>query len=78
MTAVITNNCCGCGKCVLVCPQNIIKLIPKNTKKTVICGNDSDEITSCSKHKSEENVIWNDKKDFKIWEYCYRILKRFK
>ena len=78
MTAIITNNCCGCGKCVSICPQNIIDLIPTDTKKALICGNDSDEITSCSKYKSEENISWNDKKDFKIWEYCYRIIRRFR
>ncbi len=78
MTAVITSNCCGCGKCVLVCPQNIIKLIPKNTKTIVACNNDSSEMTSCTKLKIEENVTWNDKKDFKIWEYCYKIIKRFR
>lgn len=78
MTAVITRNCCGCGKCVSICPQNIIDLIPKDTKTGVICRNTSSEITSCNKFKSEENISWNDKKDFKIWEYCYRILKRFK
>ena len=78
MTAVITNNCCGCGKCVSVCPQHIIDLIPTDTKKTIVCSNDSSETTSCNKLNYEENVIWNDKKDFKIWEYCYKIIKRFR
>jgi len=78
MTAVITNNCCGCGKCVSICPQNIIDLIPADTKRMVICANNSSENTSCSKLKSEENINWNDKKDFKIWEYCYRMVKRSK
>lgn len=78
MTAVITSTCCGCGKCVSICPQNIIDLIPADTKKAVVCSNTTEEFTSCSKYKSEENIVWNDKKDFKIWEYCYRIIKRFK
>ena len=78
MTAVITSNCCGCGKCVSICPQNIIDLIPSDTKRMVICANDTEEKTSCSKLKSEENIFWKDKKDFKIWEYCYRIISRFK
>ena len=78
MTAVITNNCCGCGKCVSICPQNIINLIPTDTKRLVVCSNDSSDTTSCSKLKFEENIVWKDKKDFKIWEYCYRILKRFR
>lgn len=78
MTAVITNNCCGCGKCVSICPQHIIDLIPTTTRTTIACSNTSAESTSCNKVKNEEKVSWNDKKDFKIWEYCYRILKRFK
>ena len=78
MTAVITEYCCGCGKCVGVCPQKIIDLIPAETKRMLVCANDSSEMTSCSKHKSEENISWKDKKDFKIWEYCYRIIKRIK
>ena len=78
MTAVVTNNCCGCGKCVSICPQNIIDLIPVDTKRTVICANDLEEKTSCSKLKNEENISWNDKKDFKIWEYCYKIISYFK
>ena len=78
MTAIITSNCCGCGKCVSLCPQNIIDLIPADTKRAVICSNESDDTTSCSKFKIEENISWNDKKDFKIWEYCYRIIKRLR
>lgn len=78
MTAVISSNCCGCGKCVAICPQNIIDLIPTDTKKSVICANDGIFMTSCSKLKSEENIVWKDKKDFKIWEYCYRMFKRLK
>ncbi len=78
MTAVITSNCCGCGKCVSVCPQNIISLLPTDTKRALVCSNNSSDMTSCSKYKSEENIVWNDKKDFKIWEYCYKIIKRFR
>ncbi len=76
-TAVITNNCCGCGKCLEVCPQKIIKLVDKNTKTFVLCNNNSSEsLTSCNKKQSEENVSWNDKKGFKIWKHCYKILDR--
>ncbi|BDC93461.1 hypothetical protein [Treponema bryantii] len=78
MTAIITNNCCGCGKCVSICPQKIIDLIPTDTKKAVVCGNETGEMTSCTKLKSEENISWGDKKDFKIWDFCYRIIKRLK
>ena len=78
MTAIITSNCCGCGKCVSICPQHIIDLIPTDTKNSVICGNKTGDITSCNKLKSEENITWNDKKDFKIWDFCYKIIKRFR
>ena len=78
MTAIISSNCCGSGKCVNICPQKIIDLIPADTKRAVVCSNDGSAMTSCSKLKTEENIVWNDKKDFKIWEYCYRILKRFR
>lgn len=76
-TAVISNNCCGCGKCLEVCPQKIIKLIPKTTKTTVLCNNTSNSMTTCSQNQKEEKVEWNDKKDFKIWKICYKLLKRF-
>lgn len=75
-TAVISNNCCGCGKCLEVCPQKIIKLIPKNTKTMVLCNNKDDSMTTCSKNNTEEKVQWNDKKDFKIWKICYKLIKR--
>lgn len=75
-TAVISNNCCGCGKCIEVCPQKIIKLIDKKTQKLVVCDNNHEELTSCNKHLVEENISWPDKKDFKIWAYCYKILSR--
>lgn len=75
-TAVISNNCCGCGKCIEVCPQKIIKLIEQNTQKYIVCDNNHEELTSCNKHLVEENISWPDKKDFKIWTYCYKILSR--
>lgn len=75
-TAVISNNCCGCGKCIEVCPQKIIKLIDKKTQKLIVCDNNHEELTSCNKHQVEENISWTDKKDFKIWTYCYKILSR--
>ncbi|MCR4741462.1 MAG: 4Fe-4S binding protein [Treponema sp.] len=73
--AVISDLCCGCGSCVDVCPQKIIKMIPKNTKTISVCSNhSSQELTSCSEKGNEINVEWKVKKDFKIWQYCYRIL----
>lgn len=75
-TAVISNNCCGCGKCLEVCPQKIIKLIPKNTNTTILCNNSDNSMTTCSNNQKEEKVSWNDKKDFKIWKICYKLIKR--
>lgn len=77
-TAVISNNCCGCGKCIQVCPQSVIKLIPKKTERIVMCSNVTKSMTSCSKNNFEEKVIWEDKKDFKIWKSCYRIIEHLK
>lgn len=77
-TAVISNNCCGCGKCTEVCPQKLIKLIPKSTDKMILCNNENNNMTSCSKNNIEEKVSWEDKKDFKIWKYCYKIIGRIK
>ena len=74
-TAVVTNLCTGCGKCVNVCPLKIIRLVPKNTTEYTICANKSDNQTSCSEELKTQKVSWNEKKDFKIWETCYRIVK---
>lgn len=74
-TAIISNNCCGCGKCVDICPQKLIKLIDYKTQKLVTCNN-TDNLTSCNKLHCEENISWSAKKDFKIWTYCYKIIKR--
>ena len=78
-TALISNMCCGCGLCLDVCPQHIIKLIPKDQEKIVLCNNpDDNSLTSCSARLKEVNVERKDKKDFKIWSYCYRMLKKIK
>ena len=75
-TAVITNLCIGCGKCVNVCPLKIIRLVPKNTEEYTICANKSDNKTSCSEELKKQKITWIAKKDFKIWETCYRIFNR--
>ena len=78
-TAIITSACCGCRKCAEVYPQQIIKLIPKTSEKIVMCANnDINSFTTCSCKQKEEKVEWIDKKDFKIWTYCYKILKNIK
>ena len=74
-TAVITKNCCGCGKCADICPQKIIKLVPKNTESMVMCNNsDINSFTTCSHKQKEEKVEWIEKKDFKIWAYCHKLI----
>ena len=75
-TAVISNNWCGCGKCIDVCPQKIIKLVDKTIPKHIICNNNNQELTSCNKYQVEENISWPDKKDFKVWSYCYKMIFR--
>lgn len=74
-TAVVTSLCIGCGKCVDLCPVGIIALVPNNTQKITLCSNKGSDLTSCTAKNNEEKVAWNDKKGFKIWEYCYRIIK---
>ena len=73
-TAVINELCSGCGKCISACPKGIIRLIPKDLEKTIVCSNPDDTFTSCSSYKSEEKVIRSSKKRFKIWQYCYKLL----
>lgn len=78
-TAVISEMCCGCGKCIDVCPQSIIKLVPKNTATVACMGtNYEDPVNSCSKKNVIEKVNWSGKKDFKIWETCYKLLNKVK
>lgn len=74
-TAYVTNLCNGCGKCIDICPVHIIKLIPKDSDKIILCGNVTKYPTSCSNLEKEEKIEWNDKKDFKIWKSCYKIIK---
>ena len=74
-TAVISNLCIGCGKCIDACPLNIIRLVPKNTHEYTLCANKSDEKSGCSDELKTQKVAWNAKKHFKIWATCYRIFK---
>lgn len=75
-TAVVTSLCVGCGKCIDVCPLDIIKLVPKDTQKINICSNCTNYPTSCSEYSKETDAVWKDKKDFKIWSYCYKMFKK--
>lgn len=75
-TAKVSSLCIGCGKCAEVCPLHIIKLIPTDTKIISVCSNQNlENRTSCSNRDGEEKVLWNDKKDFKMWKYCYKMYK---
>ena len=74
-TALISTQCTGCGKCVDVCPLQIIRLIPKNTTEYTICANKSDEKSGCSEELKTQKVVWNEKKYFKIWTTCYKMIK---
>ncbi len=75
-TAVVTSLCIGCGRCIDICPLHIIKLIPVNTSKMAICSNCNNDPTSCSLIQKEQKVEWIEKKDFKIWSSCYKIIKK--
>lgn len=75
-TAIVTELCVGCGKCVDVCPLNIIKLVPKDTKTISPCSNCTNYPTSCTEYGKETEALWNKKRDFKIWTYCYKIFKK--
>lgn len=77
-TAVINRNlCCGCGSCIDACPQKIIKLVPKNENVSVTCAAALNGIadSSCKTESLEKNQ-YITKKGFKIWEFCYRIIKK--
>lgn len=73
-TAEISNLCNGCGKCLDFCPKGIIKLVPITTKEIVKCSNSVQSLTSCTSFNKVEPVVYSEKKGFKIWESCYRML----
>lgn len=83
-TAVVTNLCIGCGKCVDICPLGIIKLISKDQKEPIICKKSAEssvnvvENVTCSEKDKEIPCKWDEKKYFKIWNYCYRIYQRIR
>lgn len=61
--AVITTLCIGCGKCIHACPKNLINLIPMDS-------------SSFKSERTGKKIEWPDKKGFKIWESCYRIISQ--
>lgn len=74
-TAVINNLCIGCGECISSCPKNIIKLVPVSQKEIVKCNNAEQALTSCDSYNKNESVSYPEKKGFKIWESCCKMLK---
>ncbi|MCQ2585511.1 MAG: 4Fe-4S binding protein [Treponema sp.] len=76
-TAVVSNLCTGCGLCVSACPKGIIKMIDGDAKTYYRCSNHEPDLAGCKSGKKEETVLRSDKKDFKIWSQCYKIVKRF-
>jgi len=77
-TAVVSNLCIGCGLCVPACPKGIIKMIDRETETYYKCSNHDPILAGCSSAKKEENVKRSEKKDFKIWAQCYKLIKRLK
>ncbi len=63
--ARVSTNCCGCGTCVGICPKGLIELFPKG-QKIVRYKNDEG---------SARIVETFSKKDFKLWRYCYTMLR---
>lgn len=63
-TAVVTKNCSGCGECVSVCPKKLIALVPSGQQAI--------------QYKNDVNnpriIEIPEKKGFKFWRKCYRIL----
>ena len=74
-TAVINILCNGCGECLSICPKKLIKLVPAATTEIVLCNNSEQKLTSCDSLGKIESLSYLEKKGFKIWESCYKILK---
>lgn len=77
-TAVVTNLCIGCGICVDVCPLKIIKLVPAEENVKISCAFENQDYVTCSEKENKLETAWNDKKGFKIWNYCYKIYQRIR
>ncbi|MCF0126308.1 MAG: 4Fe-4S binding protein [Clostridia bacterium] len=75
-TAVVSDLCVGCGLCIKSCPKGIIKMIKKDTDTHLVCSHTDSDLAGCSHNKKEENITSVEKKDFKLWKQCYKIIKR--
>ena len=73
-TAIISSLCRGCGLCVNACPKNLIKLVPIVQNQTISCKNQTENLTTCSNFQKEFKISYPQKKYFKFWQSCYRIL----
>lgn len=74
-TAVVTNLCIGCGRCINVCPKKIIKMVSKDDNSIVMCSSNEDALTTCSAKCNEQKLERKEKKYFKIWEVCYKLIR---
>ena len=59
-TAVISHLCNGCGKCITHCPKGIIKLIPADMEKIVLCSSNVTENTKCSDNLIEKEIYYGN------------------
>lgn len=58
--------------------SSIVEPIPMEEKLKILNENSMPQHIISKNKNSDENINSEAKKDFKIWEFCYRILKRFK
>ncbi len=58
--------------------ETLIKPIPMRDKIQLLNETSKDINNLFTFNKKIENDKNTDKKDFKIWKYCYRIIKHFK
>lgn len=76
-TAVIDHTVCnGCGLCIESCPKHIIELIPEDQNVCEHCKASEEEKNSCSMYGKTLKIDYSNKKRFKFWEKCYKILYR--
>jgi len=73
-TAVVTNLCNGCGQCIDRCPMQLIKLIPADTERIVMCAAAENEPTACSQCHVENNCMPPANISFKFWQSCYTLI----
>jgi len=75
-TAIITELCDGCGRCVDICPKKLISLVPVSQETVSMCNAANNSRTGCKMYRKEQKNIPFEKKSFKFWLSCYKILNR--